>query len=612
MTLFLLGILALLCTFNISHARQCDVAIVGAAAGGVYSAYRLVENEFEGTICIYEATERIGGRIFSLTKKEIPEFEAEWYVELGGYRWNDQFTYMEHKIITELLNLPWRCYDQNGVNPTQNCPGIVPFLGPWHFREHWILGPDQSQATANPANWPYFFTSPNFEGAFPGSVGGFIDTLPFLNFADITNPDPSIRWPAVESAIQQLKTYVVPFDYSGNPLNVTAGEISQWTWFGNNKSDEWQAANRDLSATSDPAFDASFNLYNYASRNIKFTAEGSELGTDGFYRVIDAGDGRFGYVTWIEKLLEKAQRLRAQQKKKPIQLYFNQWLNRIDKDFSLGDTEDAKRYTLGFKDTSDIRTATAKSVILNIQKENFDQLESDGVTYTARSEGGSKMINSFKQVGGAKVYLLYEKAWWLENGWFSGAIKTTKWIREIRYHDGQATCNKGFTNCRGLLFSGYIIDTNLWNYEENHIIQTEPGKPYTVFRADTPQGHDFIQNIHEMVLDAHQLTVDPATVPFPTLAVLSVFGTDKDPVYRACGTILQPTDFSPSNNFSQYIINPFENERIYIADSDFSSWNGFAEVSIRMAEKIIRKHYGGQRPWYLEPFWYHANIDFNE
>ena len=70
-------------------APSCGLAVVGAGTGGLYTAYRLVE---EGVIdgndvCIFEATERVGGRLYSL-RGFGPEGDIS--VDAGAYRtWPD-------------------------------------------------------------------------------------------------------------------------------------------------------------------------------------------------------------------------------------------------------------------------------------------------------------------------------------------------------------------------------------------------------------------------------------------------------------------------------------------------------------------------------------------
>ena len=74
------------------HNPSCKLAVVGAGTGGLYTALRLVdENKFEGKdLCIFEATERVGGRLYSL-RGFGPNNKIT--VDAGGYR-----TWPEHTV----------------------------------------------------------------------------------------------------------------------------------------------------------------------------------------------------------------------------------------------------------------------------------------------------------------------------------------------------------------------------------------------------------------------------------------------------------------------------------------------------------------------------------
>ncbi|VEU40048.1 unnamed protein product [Pseudo-nitzschia multistriata] len=93
-------------------APACKLAVVGAGTGGLYTAYRLVEEGvFEGSdICIFEATDRVGGRIYSL-RGFGPEGDIS--VDAGAYRTWPDYTPTTHALITEVLGFDVECYDED-------------------------------------------------------------------------------------------------------------------------------------------------------------------------------------------------------------------------------------------------------------------------------------------------------------------------------------------------------------------------------------------------------------------------------------------------------------------------------------------------------------------
>ena len=74
---------------SLDVSPSCKLAVVGAGTGGLYTAYRLVEEGvFDGSdVCIFEATDRVGGRLYSL-RGFGPEKDIT--VDAGAYRtWPD-------------------------------------------------------------------------------------------------------------------------------------------------------------------------------------------------------------------------------------------------------------------------------------------------------------------------------------------------------------------------------------------------------------------------------------------------------------------------------------------------------------------------------------------
>uniref|UniRef100_A0A7S4T5Q1 Amine oxidase domain-containing protein n=1 Tax=Ditylum brightwellii TaxID=49249 RepID=A0A7S4T5Q1_9STRA len=88
---------------------SCELAVVGAGTSGLYTAMRLVEEDkFSAKdICIFEATERAGGRIYSL-RGFGPEHDIT--VDAGAYRTWPEFTPTTHALI-EKLGFQMECYE---------------------------------------------------------------------------------------------------------------------------------------------------------------------------------------------------------------------------------------------------------------------------------------------------------------------------------------------------------------------------------------------------------------------------------------------------------------------------------------------------------------------
>lgn len=68
---------------------DCDVAVIGAGIGGLYTAWRLATASREagvrpGRVCVFEASGRMGGRILTLRGKEaLPKGYDGYSVDMG-------------------------------------------------------------------------------------------------------------------------------------------------------------------------------------------------------------------------------------------------------------------------------------------------------------------------------------------------------------------------------------------------------------------------------------------------------------------------------------------------------------------------------------------------
>eukprot|EP00965_Chrysotila_dentata_P230544 6197833-Pleurochrysis_carterae.AAC.9 len=135
-------------------APECELAVVGAGTGGLYSAMRLIDTgKLQGSdICIFEMTNRVAGRLYSLRGLGP---NKDLVVDAGGYRtclYSDfhysvfvvvscscqrhrhsvpsqltvscfgrpEFTPVLHALITEYLSLPMECYDPP-ANASETC-----------------------------------------------------------------------------------------------------------------------------------------------------------------------------------------------------------------------------------------------------------------------------------------------------------------------------------------------------------------------------------------------------------------------------------------------------------------------------------------------------------
>src|SRR5687767_7972690 len=73
-----------------------DVAIIGGGCAGTYSAWRLQQEMGDkSSIGLFEYSDRIGGRLYSVTVPGVPSLKAE----LGGMRYIEE----SHRMVAQLV-----------------------------------------------------------------------------------------------------------------------------------------------------------------------------------------------------------------------------------------------------------------------------------------------------------------------------------------------------------------------------------------------------------------------------------------------------------------------------------------------------------------------------
>jgi monoamine oxidase len=115
-----------------------DIAVVGGGVSGAYSAWRLQQEKgAKAKIALFEYSDRIGGRLYTVTMPGLPNVKAE----LGGMR----YIPTQHIIVTNLvehLGLPTKQFPMGAPAPVgSNCNLF--YLRGKHLRLHELDDPDK-------------------------------------------------------------------------------------------------------------------------------------------------------------------------------------------------------------------------------------------------------------------------------------------------------------------------------------------------------------------------------------------------------------------------------------------------------------------------------------
>ena len=96
-----LGVAPLVARATTTSPPDLDIAIVGGGVSGVYAAWRLAQEQPHLRVRLFEASERIGGRLHSVAFPQAPHLVAE----AGGMRFLEA-----HAHVFGLVNRHWACH----------------------------------------------------------------------------------------------------------------------------------------------------------------------------------------------------------------------------------------------------------------------------------------------------------------------------------------------------------------------------------------------------------------------------------------------------------------------------------------------------------------------
>ena len=131
---------------------NCDVAVIGAGPGGVYTAMRLQQNSRSSKVCLFESESEVGGRLKTRWFDGAPTSA----LDLGGMRF-----YQRHRMVYSLVQQ----YGLSYYSPVYD-PLNFDFL-----RGRVVTPSSWSQGTS-----PYLFT-PSEQAILNATVGSSPSTL---------------------------------------------------------------------------------------------------------------------------------------------------------------------------------------------------------------------------------------------------------------------------------------------------------------------------------------------------------------------------------------------------------------------------------------------------
>jgi monoamine oxidase len=153
-------------------ALNVDIAVVGAGCSGVYAAWRLKESFPKKPVALFEYSNRIGGRLYSVQLPGMPHVNAE----LGGMRFIPDSQTFVRELIAQ-MKLPIKDFPMGAKDDPGGMNNFV------YLRRRLLRARDLT----NPALVPYAMNQTE-QGMNPDQLQKYVmDTL--VPHADKLTPD---------------------------------------------------------------------------------------------------------------------------------------------------------------------------------------------------------------------------------------------------------------------------------------------------------------------------------------------------------------------------------------------------------------------------------------
>lgn len=528
-----------------------DIAVVGGGVSGAYSAWRLQEAQGNSDrIAMFEYSNRIGGRIFTVTMPGLPNVK----VEVGGMRYIKD----EHPVVTsviEHLGLQTKPFPMGAPAPV-GAKNNLYYLRGKHLRLHEL---------ADAGKVPY-----------------------------------NLAWPERGMGTTQLQIQIMNSLYP-NFGNLSLCEQMQIQVFGQPmyKFGFWNLLYRMLSNEGYQFMkDAGGYEANVANACAVTQLPATEYGNSTEFLTLREGFQQLP-LTLAKRFEEAPGALPSEER-----LQTNRRLARIE----VGKGE--YPYTLYFEPTmtekhvtrvgnsagAKILVVRAKKVILAMPRRSLELIESRFFNDPWLKENlPSVLIQS-----AMKLFLAYERPWWRALGLVAGRSVTDLPVRQIYYFGTEADQEGGRPWFNSLLMASYndIGTVPFWK-------GLEDGKPYVGYKPSCGSWQtanalapdelwatdQMVRIAHEQVEEVHGL---PA-IPEPYAAVYHSW--DEDPY--GGGWHAWKAGFR-LDEIMWRMRKPVDEHNIFIVGEAYSFGHGWVEGALATAESTLEEFFGLPQPKWLK------------
>ncbi|TGE22265.1 amine oxidoreductase [Hymenobacter aquaticus] len=527
-----------------------DVAVIGGGVSGAYSAWRLQqENGGKARVALFEYSNRIGGRLYSVTIPGLPHVKAE----VGGMRYIPE----SHVTVASLIDhlaLPTENFPMGAPAPVgANCN--LYYLRGKHLRLHEL---------SDPAKVPY-----------------------------------NLAWSERGLGPTNLQVQVMNSIYPGMS-NLSLSELMQINAFGKPmwKYGFWNLMYRTLSSEGYQFMkDAGGYDANVANANAVTQLPATEYSDQTQFLTLRDGYDQLP-ITLVKQFndtfdgaIPKGQRVHMNHRLAEIVIGTGEYPYTLH--FEPTET-DYKQCTV-VQAAAERITVRAKKVILGLPRRSLELIKSSFFDDAELKKNmGSVLIQS-----AFKLFLAYERPWWRALGLVSGRSVTDLPVRQVFYFGTEAEQPQGLPYMNSLLMASYndISTVPFWKglekgkeYPGYMPACIEPGVTDVIPDMEFRATDEMVQAANRQVAEVHALP----EIPMPYSAVYHSWNEDP----YGGGWHEWKANYRLDQIMHQ-MLKPVADQDIHIVGEAYSYDQGWVEGSLDTAEAMLQKYFQLDPPSWL-------------
>lgn len=527
-----------------------DVAIVGGGVSGAYCAWRLQHHLKEGRIALFEYSDRIGGRLYTVTMPGLPHVKAE----VGGMRYIPSQHIMVASLVDH-LKLKTKDFPMGAPPPVgSNCnlfylrgkhlrlheladPAKVPYNLAWNERG---LGPTNLQVQV-------------MNTIYPGMAGlSLCDTMKVQAFGK-----PLWKWGFWDLMFKALSNEGYQFmkDAGGYDANVAnANAVTQLP------ATEYSDETKFLTL-ADGYDQLPIQLADRFNRHMPGgLPEGERVLMNHRLAEIVIGSGEYPYTLLFEPTVTVSNQTKKIENAAPV-------------------------------------TVRAKKIILAMPRRSLELVKS-----TFFDDPWLKVnIPSVLIQSAFKLFLAYESPWWRALGLVAGRSVTDLPIRQTYYFGTECEQEDGLPFMNSLLMASYndISTVPFWKglelgapYQGYRPSCLEPGVTEVVPRMEFPATDIMVEVANKQVAAVHALP----ELPMPYSAVYHTW--NEDPYGGGWH------EWKANYRLDEVMCRmrkPVADLDIHIVGEAYSYGQGWVEGALDTAESMLEDFFGLKPPHWLVP-----------